>query len=345
MLIAPPLSLLCLQKLKRKDALFCLEIAQFYKEYFPKAKKKESTLQIALSGGVDSLSMLVIFFILKETLNIKIIASYIHHGLREEADSELLSLEAFCTSLSVPFFFEKVNIPEIAKKEKIGIEEAARNERYKALKRIQKENKASYTLLGHHIQDVAEDILLRLLRGTGWPSLGGMTALDKKRKIFRPLIMREKNELVNFLNNLGVSWLEDKTNTDTVYKRNRVRHNIIPLLYDENPSFSRSIKKIWQLAQEDTKALTIFLEEIPLVDEKEDSFAIETKHLIDLSLSMLMRVLKNSLQKFGAEIRQEQVYALANAIKEKNTGKVFQFSSGKVVKILTKKVSFSCFPL
>lgn len=92
---------------------------------------------------------------------------------------------------------------------------------------------------------------MRLVRGSGWPGLGGMKAVEPARRLLRPLLGTPRAELEAFLRSLGVDWIEDASNRSDAFRRNRMRNHVIPLLKAENPSFSRSTRTLWELARED----------------------------------------------------------------------------------------------
>lgn len=221
-------------------------------------------LLVAFSGGADSTALLVLFCALRSLLGITLYAAHLDHALRAESSDEAEACRAQCAALSVPFFLRRADVAERAREWRCGIEEAGRRERYAFLEESRLQCGADWVLTAHHVGDLAEDMLMRLTRGAGWPGLGGMRAVvdepartggehgaEPARRILRPLLMREKRELVDLLLSLGIQWQEDASNQSRAWKRNRMRNDVLPLLLAENPSFYESVRRLWRSACED----------------------------------------------------------------------------------------------
>jgi tRNA(Ile)-lysidine synthase TilS/MesJ len=111
----------------------------------------------------------------------------------------------------------------------------ARKARYAFFEKARIAAGAGYVAVGHTQNDLAEDVVLRLVRGCGWPALGGMPAFDPDRNLVRPLLMTSRARIAAFLAETGVRTVEDASNADPAFRRNRVRHRVLPLLLAENP--------------------------------------------------------------------------------------------------------------
>ncbi len=206
---------------------------------------------LAVSGGADSLSLLCIWQLLRPVYDFSFSVVHINHNLRPESTQEAQTVQELCAVWEIPCFISSVDIYAEAKKHKMGIEETARHTRYAIYEQYRLHCGAAWVCLGHHLRDVQEDVFMRLLRGAGWPALGGMVASDAQRRILRPLLMQEPEQLRLLLQHMGFTWVEDASNADTTYLRNRVRHTFLPLFQAENPSFPQKIAELWQLAQYD----------------------------------------------------------------------------------------------
>ena len=106
-------------------------------------------------------------------------------------------------------------------------------------------------MLGHHAGDLAEDVLLRLTRGAAWPGLAGMAAKDEGRHLFRPLLFTDPEALRGLLRSLGMGWREDASNQSPAFRRNRLRHEVLPRLRRENPALDRSFVTLHRLGEMD----------------------------------------------------------------------------------------------
>ncbi len=208
-------------------------------------------LILAVSGGADSLALLCLWIWLRPIYHHTLSVCHIDHMLRPESELEAHSIAALCAAWDIDFHVEKVDVNMYAKEKKIGLEEAARHVRYTQLEKYRKSCKADWICLAHHLGDLQEDILMRLIRGSGWPALGGMQAIDYKRHILRPLLLQDKASLYALLQHANIGFAHDKSNDDHSFLRNRLRHKLIPLLEAENPNFKQKASELWKFASYD----------------------------------------------------------------------------------------------
>lgn len=210
-------------------------------------------LVLAVSGGADSLALLTIFTALRARTGHTVVAMHIDHGLRPESTVEAASVAKLCAAWGIECHVHTAPVRQHAATHAMGIEEAGRHLRYELLEQCRAGHAAQWIATGHHRADLAEDMLLRFTRGTGWPALGGMQALDPVRHLLRPLLLCDPAALRELLQSYGLSWHKDASNADISYTRNRLRHTVMPLLQAENPALHQGVQNLWTLAQEDTK--------------------------------------------------------------------------------------------
>ncbi len=208
---------------------------------------------LAVSGGVDSLALLCLWIWLRPIYKHSLSVCHIDHMLRGESTLEAKTIAALCKAWDIECFIQQVDVAKCAAEQKKGLEEMARLQRYHYLEQYGKKCHASWICLAHHLGDLQEDILMRLMRGSGWPALGGMAAVDNKRHILRPLLLQDKNSLYNLLQHAGLGFAHDKSNDDDTFLRNRVRNNIMPLIQAENPSFEQKARELWRFANYDAQ--------------------------------------------------------------------------------------------
>jgi len=198
---------------------------------------------LGVSGGPDSIAMAYILLRLKRLLDVsRYSVIHVNHGIRPEADSE--EEFVFQTMKKAGFedvIVEKVDVLSTCRRMKISIEMGARLCRHEAFERVRKQLKAHSLALAHHGNDQAEEILLRLFRGTGFEGLEGMRPLEKDRHIIRPLLCLSRKEILEYLKDKEISFVEDPSNSSPCFQRNRVRLELIPLAED---IFKRPITKI-----------------------------------------------------------------------------------------------------
>jgi tRNA(Ile)-lysidine synthase len=239
-----------LQDLKPVDARLCLRVGRFITEELA-LELDGRALLVAVSGGADSTALLHILRFLRPRLGMELHAATLDHGLRPGSGAETSAVLALCRDLDLPCTARSLPVAAHAARLGLGLEEAGRALRYAALEEERRRLGADWTVTGHQRDDLEEDVLLRFLRGTGWPGLGGMTAADASRRILRPLLLTPARELRAFLLRNGLPWLEDESNADPRFLRNRVRLEILPRLAAESPRLGEHIVNLWRMARLD----------------------------------------------------------------------------------------------
>ncbi|OGJ42414.1 tRNA lysidine(34) synthetase TilS [Candidatus Peregrinibacteria bacterium RIFCSPLOWO2_01_FULL_39_12] len=197
-----------------------------------------------ISGGPDSTFLLRLL----KQIPCKTVVAHINHGIRgKESDSD----EKFVKELSKNFRFhfhqKKIDTPALSKKNKKGIEETARKIRYDFFEELAKKYKAKYILTAHHADDNIETILFNFTRGATLKGISGISELEmfdgKKTPLLRPLLIFSKKQITDYLNFKKIKFCIDKTNENTIYKRNLIRKKVIPNLKLINPSLIETVAK------------------------------------------------------------------------------------------------------
>ncbi len=194
----------------------------------------------AVSGGADSMALLCVLYELREKLDIEVCAANVNHSIRgEEADSDSEYVRKFCEERGIELFYEKVDIPSMAKEAQIGEEECGRRERYRFFDSIINEWGSGVIATGHHMGDNAETVLFNLFRGSGGKGIGGIPY--KRDNIVRPLLDVTKEDIKKYLVEKNITWCEDSTNGNCDYTRNGIR-NVI--LVEAEKMFPKAMEKI-----------------------------------------------------------------------------------------------------
>ncbi len=195
----------------------------------------EDTVVVGFSGGADSTALLQVLYELKDVLKITPAAIHINHGIRKEAGLDEEFCRSFCAGREIPFRAVTEDVPKLAKDLGLTEEEAGRRVRYKAFEDLAKELKAPVIAVAHHKNDVAETLLMNLLRGCGLH--GGAAIRPIRDNIVRPLLCVSRSEIEQFLKDREISFCTDKTNAENDHTRNVIRNCIIPELEDKvNPA-------------------------------------------------------------------------------------------------------------
>lgn len=211
------------------------------------------TVLAALSGGADSMALLHVLYELKEEYNIHIIAAHFNHGIRgEEAKRDENFCVAVCRDLGIELFVGSENIPVLAEKNGMGIEECGRKERYAFFERIAPNAKIA---TAHTLSDCEETFLFNLARGASLKGLGSIPPV--RGNIIRPLIYCSRADIENYCTEKGIAFVTDSTNLSDEYTRNSIRHNIVPQLKKINPSFDAAFERCVSNLREDEELLDI----------------------------------------------------------------------------------------
>lgn len=255
------------------------------------------TLVVALSGGADSTLLLDLLTRLPD-YNLRLVAAHLNHCLRgAESDAD----EEFCRGTAgrygIPFESRRVDIRMAAADSRLNLEDAGRRARIEFLDEIRGTYGAAAVLLAHHADDQAETVLMRLLRGSGMTGLSGMTYRNPRGYV-RPLLDIPRSEIERYLRRCGLEWREDASNSDTAYLRNRIRHELLPLLEGYNPAIRSSLAATASVLAGD-EALLSELTEAAFADTcrmGEGRGGCSVGHLRTLNHALRRRVLRHAFK-------------------------------------------------
>lgn len=190
---------------------------------------------VAVSGGPDSVALLSVLVNLRDDFQLNLTAAHLNHGLRKEADREEEFVYRLSAGMGVPCVSRKVDIRALREGTGRSLEEIGRDERYRFLYETADQYGSAKIAVGHHRDDQAETLLLHLLRGSGTSGLKGIEPVRDAR-IIRPLLEVGRSEILEFLRREGIAFVEDSSNRNRIFLRNRIRHELIPHLAAEyNP--------------------------------------------------------------------------------------------------------------
>jgi tRNA(Ile)-lysidine synthase len=287
-------------------------------------------LCVAVSGGADSVSLLLTVHQLKADLGVGLSATHVHHGLRgPEADADLAFVEALCARLDIPLHIHHVSVPDRVQQTGESTEEAARNLRYAFFDTLLASGEADSILTAHTLDDQAETVLLKLLRGAWTDGLGAIHPIVRRKTgtILRPLLSVRRSEIESFLKQENQPWREDATNAETIYTRNRVRHQLLPLLREFNPGIDRTLANLSELARNDEahwqRTIDQLLPQMLLPGKPvrgggrsvstapgEAEVAIELERLRALDLATRRRILRAAARQLGSRLSFEETASL-----------------------------------
>ena len=212
---------------------------------------------LGLSGGADSVCL---FYVLKN-LGYELEAVHVHHGIRGlNADRDAAFAKNLCKKEGVSYHEFHFDVPELAKKGHLSVEEAGRAVRRQAFLEVMEKTKASCIALAHHGKDRAETLLFHLCRGSGIKGLSTMKPVEKP--VIRPLLWAERKNILHFLEENGYDYVEDETNQSNQYTRNKIRHEMIPLFEKINPKavphicgVAEKLQEVWEYMDREAEKL------------------------------------------------------------------------------------------
>ena len=213
-----------------------------------------SRVLCAVSGGADSMCLLHLLKSREAELGIQIFAAHYEHGLRrEESLRDCAFVETWCRKNGVPCAVEHGDVRAYAAAHRLGVEEAARALRYDFLERAASDFGCDRIATAHNADDNAETMLLNLTRGSGAAGLCGIPPV--RGKIVRPLLQATRAEIDRYLAAHGVPHVEDSSNADERFSRNRIRRQVMPALRELNPAFAGAAGRTAALLREDNDCL------------------------------------------------------------------------------------------
>ena len=253
---------------------------------------KDDRILIALSGGVDS----IVLSHLMCRANYKISLAHCNFHLRdEESNRDEAFVRRWAKENNIPLFVKEFDTYQYMKENKLSLEMAARDLRYNWFNSLLESEGFTCLCTAHHLDDSIETFFINLLRGTGIAGLHGIKV--KNDKIVRPLLFATREEILSYAKQNNISYVEDSTNSETKFTRNKIRHNLFPVLREINPNFEFALKKDIEYLN-DTEF--IFRREI----EKTKKEIIETEQeVIKINISKLKQL--NPLKIYLYEILSE----------------------------------------
>ena len=182
-------------------------------------------VQVAVSGGADSMCLLFLLHDMKDSLGISLSAVHVEHGIRgQDSYDDMEYVKEQCGKLEVPLTAVQTDAPGVAKTLGLTLEEAARNERYRIFEGME----ADRIALAHHMDDLSETVLFNLVRGSGIRGLQGITPV--RDRYIRPLLCLNRKDTEEYCRQKGIEYRHDITNDDDGIIRNRIRHRVMPEL-------------------------------------------------------------------------------------------------------------------
>lgn len=262
--------------------------------------KKGDCVVVGLSGGPDSSALLAALSAIAPELNLKLVAAHFNHGLRgRESDGD----EAFSRKLSkkLGVTFRAGKMKKAAASRGVSPEDYYRRQRYAFLNKVAADCQAQKIALGHNMQDQAETVLLNLLRGSGTEGLKGILP-KRDGNIIRPLIEVSRREIIEYLDENGISCRHDSSNKSKIYLRNQVRAELIPYLKKYNPKIEETLAQTAQILRNEDEFIRQHVAdalESPYIKKGQGRVLLKTGFVNNLPQAVRWRLLKTLLEDFS----------------------------------------------
>ena len=302
---------------------------------------------VAVSGGADSVSLLRALLELRGQLGAVLAVAHFNHKIRgAEADEDEEFVRQLAAKFQMEFYCGSADAPAYAREQKMSLETAARELRHAWFAELVRGHKADKIATAHTQDDQAETVLMRILRGTGTRGLAGIAPWQTQKALIRPLLSVTREEVEAYLKHLGQSWRDDSSNKDLRHMRNRVRHELMPLLQrDYNPALRQTLADLAEVARAEEEYW-----ENELVDLKarlvrsgkpsrsgrsnrqESVLAVDLSAFAGQPLAVQRRLLRAIAEDLGATLEFKHVQEMLELASRKKTGLKVELPSGLVVR-------------
>ena len=265
--------------------------------------KNGDNIVVGVSGGPDSMALLNSLINIRKNSNLKfdIAVAHINHMIRAEADEETKYVQNFCNENNIECFIKKEKVEEIAKRDKIGTEEAGRKVRYSFFDEVLKQVNANKIATAHNANDNAETVLMNIIRGAGTSGLKGIEPI-RENKYIRSLIECTRTEIEEYCEEQNLQPKIDKSNMENIYTRNKIRNLLIPYIKENfNPNIISALNKLSELAANENSFIENKVQESykqVLISEMLGNNELESKNIIIIDLKKFNKldlVIKNRL--------------------------------------------------
>lgn len=263
---------------------------------FKELIKSEDKIVVGVSGGPDSICLLHLL----NSLKYNIVVAHINHLIRTDAIDDEIYVKDFCNKLNIPIHIKRIDIKEMANSRKIGLEEAGRIARYEFFEEVLEKENANKIATAHNKNDVAETVIMNILRGSGINGIKGIER-DRDNKYIKPLIDVERSEIEKYCEEKNLNPRIDSTNYDNTYTRNKIRNIVIPYIRQEfNPNIVQTLSRLSELVTDDMHYIEKQTEEIyeqVLISNQTDEIVLNLREFNIQDIAIRKRIIIYSINR------------------------------------------------
>ncbi len=300
---------------------------------------ENSCLLLAVSGGADSTCLLHLLAALREELAIELHVAHLDHQLRgDESVADADYVKELAASLDIPLTMDRVDVMAYQKKNRLSLEEAAREVRYGFLAQTAASIDAGYIATGHTLDDQVETILMHIIRGTGVRGLTGLKAaaeweLNGQRfNLIRPLLAVSRNQTAAYCKRHKLNPRLDSSNLSLSPLRNRIRQQLVPLLKDHNSGVTEALLRMAAIAVEETDFMAAEAARCwqSVAEEKQDAIILKKDAFAKLHAALKRQLLRLAIEKLMGSLKDIEVRHIEEVMTalDKQAGKCIDLPGG-----------------
>ncbi len=297
-------------------------------------------LLLAISGGRDSMAMAEVFRSIRSRLQIGLAVGHVDHGLRPESPFELEFVREYCREAGMPFFHACLD-GDMLHDDPGGVEHAARRERYRCLRQMADEAGADKIATGHHMDDQAETVLYRALRGAGTKGLSAIRPVSDR--VIRPMLRVQREMIDEYCQKKNVRFVEDQSNADENFVRNAIRRRLLPVCRDIMPGSPAALARLAEVRRLEEDLLDEIVESdwsryLKAVD---DGWSGSVGEFLELGQGRRFLLIRKVIQRLtDAYPDLETIYRIESALESGNPSSIVEIGGGWAAKRRYETVYF-----
>jgi tRNA(Ile)-lysidine synthase len=254
---------------------------------------------VALSGGPDSVALLSTLHAIAPLWDVSLTAVHCNYGLRgAESDSDARFVSSLCRRLSIPCLVIPLSVNRREPGSSSSLQARAREARYRLFRALAVDLGAERVALGHNEDDQAETVLLRMLRGAGLRGLAGMPHI-REQLFIRPLLSVSRRDILSYLKSTGLSYRTDSSNANPIYLRNRVRHELLPVIQSLSPGAVPRLARQADILRDDDRVLDVLAARrlaSTIRSRTATSLVLDRARVLELPAALQRRMLRQALR-------------------------------------------------